>query len=181
MRAWNMSKLLMEHCNSAEEVGELLATLNDPVALQEVRSMLSAFSNGTPVSSEPDDEDQMTGGKGRGASGHKTKQPGTAKNPEIRLSTSKVAATDQLESLFRSREMTNRQVEQWINSKFDVNVVMGKGSLRQYLTKVLNKADLGMSNRMLSAAQRLVMDGSSGDSDIRNYWDELDKRHTFAE
>ena len=77
--------------------------------------------------------------------------------------------------------MTNRQVEQWINSKFDVNVVMGKGSLRQYLTKVLNKADLGMSNRMLSAAQRLVMDGSSGDSDIRNYWDELDKRHTFAE
>ena len=48
MRAWNMSKLLMEHCNSAEEVGELLATLNDPVALQEVRSMLSAFSNGTP-------------------------------------------------------------------------------------------------------------------------------------
>ena len=77
--------------------------------------------------------------------------------------------------------MTNQQVEQWINHNFEVGVNLGRDSLHKYLTKVLNRADLGLSNRLLAAAQRLVSENSKATSEIRDYWDGLDKRFPVSE
>ena len=85
-----------------------------------------------------------------------------------------------LEVLFRNKGMTNQQVELWVNDNFSVaQANLGKGSLRKYLVRVLNNADLGANNRLLAAAQRLVNEDSNETSDIKHYWDELDK-HFFV-
>ena len=88
-------------------------------------------------------------------------------------------SASQLETLFRTMGMTNKQVEEWITNNFTVSTLAGKDSLRKYLTKVLNDSGLGLTNRILAAAQRLVDGETSSSSDIRKYWDEQD-RHFSA-
>ena len=181
MRSWDMAKLLMECCDSPEDVGQVIATLSNPAVLQEVCSMLAPFSNAKPEASDPETYVTKKTGDSRRASVHTSTQQGSGKGTKVPPKNSRVAATVQLESLFRSSGMTNKQVERWVDSNFNVDIVVGKGSLHQYLTRVLNRADLGMINRMLSAAQRLLKDEPSGASDIRNYWDELEKRSTIPQ
>ena len=99
---------------------------------------------------------------------------------EARLSSMEASAS-QLEALFRTIGMTNKQVEQWITDNFGVQVIVGKHSLRKYLIRVLDVADLGLTNRLLSGAQRLSMNSGSLTSEIREYWDQLDKHFAVVE
>ena len=94
---------------------------------------------------------------------------------------SKEVSASQLESIFRTSGMTNRQVEQWITDNFGIQFSVGKDSLRKYLANVLDDADLGLTNRMLAAAQQVANGGATSASDIRDYWDELDKHFPAAE
>ncbi len=87
----------------------------------------------------------------------------------------------QLEVLFRATGMTNKQVEEWIIDEYGTNKVVGKDSLSKYLNRVLLGASLGQTNRLLSAAQRLAMNIGSTSSDIREYWDQLDKHFAIVE
>ena len=180
MRTWDIAKLLMERCNSPEDVERVIVSLKDPAAMQEVCSMLAAFSNNKSAVSHADFNVSMMG-KGRSAPSFKVGQSSIGKDTGVLLDTSKISTIDQLESLFRSAGMTNKQVEQWVCDNFHASVTVGKGSLRRYLTKLLDNADLGLINRILSAAQRVMRDGSSATSDIKSYWDEFDKRYTFVE
>ena len=91
------------------------------------------------------------------------------------------ARVTQLEAIFRTIGMTNEQVEQWITDNFGLQELVGKHSLRRYLTRVLNGADLGLTNRLLAGAQRLAIDTGSPVSDIKEYWDQLDKHFAVVE
>ena len=93
----------------------------------------------------------------------------------------KEASASQLGSLFRTSGMANKQVEEWITDNFNVHATVGKSSLHKYLSKVLNDADLGLTNRILAAAQRLANGESIPASEIRKYWDEQDKHFSAVE
>ena len=181
MRTWDIAKLLMERCNSPEDVERVIVTLKDPGAMQEVCSMLAVFSGGESIASNTDTHVSTITGKVRSSSTSKADKPAIDKGVEILPETSKISSIDQLESLFRSAGMTNKQVEHWFSVNFHVRVTISKRSLRKFLAKALDNADLGLTNRILSAAQRLVKDGSSTTSDIKSYWDEFDKRYKVVE
>ena len=179
MRAWDIAKLLMEHCKTPDDVEQIIMVLNDRLTMGEVCSMLSAFSNRKAASSHADVP--MARKESRPGRVPEVKQAETASGGTTLLDTSKAAAVDQLESLFRSGGMTNKQVEQWCNTNFNIHFAVGKGSLRRFLTRLLNGADLGLTNRILAAAQREIMTDASDTSDIKSYWDELDKRFSVVE
>ncbi len=90
--------------------------------------------------------------------------------------TSKATMAEQLEVLFRSRGMTNKQVEQWFSANFEIDIPIRKVSLRNYLMKVLTGIDLGLGNRILATAQGRLTKTSSENSDIEDYWDQLEKQ-----
>ena len=171
----------MENCSSPEDVGQVIEILRDPVAIEELCSLIAAFSN----YEHSGYSSGMTAPTVQSVDTHSSYAE-TRKTPS---STSRKRATDnsksdtaiQLETIFRTKGMTNQQVEQWINGKFEVRVILGKDSLRKYLTKVLNQADLGLSNRLIAAAQQLAKENSKTTSEIRDYWDELDKRFPVSE
>ncbi len=181
MRTWDVAKRLIEHCESPEDVSQIIAILRDPAAIQEVGSLIAGFSNDKHSSFNS----ALTGATNQGV-GSSSSYSETDKSPLRRArksstDISKLATASQLVTLFRTKGMTNRQVEQWINDNFNVRANLGKDSLHKYLTKVLNQADLGLSNRLLAAAQRLVSEKSQATSEIRDYWDGLDKRFSASE
>ncbi len=181
MRTWNIAKLLIEHCDSPEDVDQVIVILRDSSATQQVCSILSAFSNSKLTLSHTDADGSTITRKEWTATVPKVRKSVKKKGIEGVYDTSKVSTVNELESLFRSAGMTNKQVEQWFANYFSVRVTIGKDSLRKYLTKVLNKADLGLCNRILAAAQRLVNKESAGASEIKTYWDEFDKRYSVVE
>ena len=181
MRTWDVAKQLIECCDSPEDVGEVITILRDPAAIKEVCSLIVGFSDKkhSGFNSELSAPTvQVDSGYSSYARGDKLPSSNTRKRSD---DNSKLATARQLEALFRSKGMTNQQVEQWINNNFTVRANLGKDSLIKYLTKVLNQADLGLSNRLLAAAQRLVSEKSQANSEIKNYWDELDKRFSVSE
>ena len=181
MHTWNIAKLLIESCNSPEDVEEVIVTLQDPDAVQQVCSFLTAFSNNKPSASRRKAKAPTMQGVGNYGSSTKIGKPATGKSGGDFTHSSKDATAAQLESLCRASGMTNKQVEQWFTDNFNVRVPIGKDSLRKYLAKVLNSADLGLTNRILAAAQRLVSDQATSTSDIKNYWDGLDKHFSVVE
>ena len=77
--------------------------------------------------------------------------------------------------------MTNKQVEEWITENFSVGSTVGKGSLRKYLVRVLDDADLGLKNRIIAATQQLANDQDTKNSDLVEYWDGFDKHFGTSE
>ena len=181
MRTWDVAKRLIEHCDSPEDVGQVITILRDPEAIEEVCSLIAGFSDKEHSSlnsglSLP--TVQVVGGS--------SSYSGVDKSPSSKarkrsVDSSTLATAKRLQTLFRTKGMTNQQVEQWINSNFKVRANLGKDSLLKYLTKVLNQADLGLSNRLLAAAQRLLSDNSQASSELKDYWDGLDKRFSVSE
>ena len=181
MRTWDVAKRLIEHCESPEDVSEIIAILRDPAAIQEVYSLIVGFSNNKHSSLDPAFTATTSPSVGSSSSYSDIDKLPSSRARKPSTDSSKLAAASQLVTLFRAKRMTNRQVEQWINHHFGVQANLGKDSLLKYLTKVLNQADLGLSNRLLAAAQRLVSENSQATSEIRDYWDELDKRFPVSE
>ena len=179
MRTWDIAKLLVENCNSPEEASEIASVLRDPASVKQIQSILEAFSDLNKTRSSAQVEVQ---GAQRAYSSDWPKPASKStkflSGTQVMSSTaiSGASTAEQLESLFRSNGMTNQQIEEWITANFGIRVVVGKESLKKYLAKVLNRADLGLSNRILAAAQKLVSGSAQDNSDIRDYWDELDKR-----
>ena len=77
--------------------------------------------------------------------------------------------------------MTNKQVEDWIKENFSVGSTVGKGSLRKYLVRVLDNADLGLKNRIIAATQQLANGQDTENSDLVAYWDGFDKHFGTSE
>ena len=171
MRTWEMAKLLIEHCDSQQDVDQVIETLNDRLAMQEVRRILAAFAT-RPRLNVP------------------TPTPSSRPIPTLRKSerqivddgvkalpdTSRAVMAEQLEVLFRACGMTNRQVEQWFTVNFGIEILIGKGSLRRYLMRVLTGVDLGLANRILATVQGRLTGDSLKKSDIEDYWDRLDNQ-----
>ena len=181
MRTWDIGKLIMDNCNSPEDVGQVIEILRDPAAIEEVCSLIAAFSDykHSDYSSKTTAPTvQSVASHNSHAGAHKTPSSTTRRRPTDSF---KLDTAVQLETIFRTKGMTNQQVEQWIKGNFEVRVTLSKDSLRNYLTKVLNHADLGLSNRLLAAARRLAKENSKATSDIRAHWDELDKRFPVTE
>ena len=177
MHTWKIAKILVENCTSPEDVDEVIQLLSNALAIQDICWMLTAFSNSQSLPSSP----QARAGKGQQSDScssqpksRNTKGLGAGKGLD---DDSEVAQAFQLETLLKASGKTNRQIEQWMSENFNVRAVVGKGSLRLYLARVLRKADLSLRNRILGAAQSLVGKDSPGTSDIKDYWDELEKRY----
>lgn len=174
MRTWDIAKILLNHCNSPEAVDQVLMTLEDPSEFRNLYAMLLPFAtqrheclpSGRAHPSSAD----------RRVSGHHSGKLARANLPEP-LPNQPVSAdaVARLESLFRADRMTNAQVQQWMSTHFDSSIPVGKGSLHNYLSRVLNRADTATRNRIFAAALRLDKDSPELD-DLRSYWDLLDKR-----
>ena len=171
MRAWEIAKVLLKHCESEQEVDQVIETLNDTLALREVCVILSSFASRSPFNVPA-----------KGPSGTSTVAVRKPKQSTIDHGvkplpvTSRVVMAEQLEVVFRAYGMTNRQVEQWFTTNFKIDVPVGKGSLRRYLMRVLAGVDLGLANRILAMAQGGLTGDSLKRSDIEEYWDGLDKQ-----
>ena len=181
VRTWEIAKLLLQSCHSKNDVVEVVATLRNPQAIEEVCSLLAGFSDSpNPVDGYQVNVPSVSVIKSNTPISKIARLAGG--NDEFGSTTDSVSATaEQLEATFRSARMTNKQVEQWVADHFDVTAVLGKRSLRDYLRKVLIDADLSLRNRILAWAQQLVSDGTQPSSDLKKYWDELDKRFQAAE
>ena len=169
MRAWELAKLLLDRCNSPQDVDSTLATLNDPIELQKACSLLFAFSKG-----ELDNSPNTYPGHSSKTSTSRQKA-GTKGQKELKA-TSGVEIVHDLEYLFRSRGMTNKQVEQWVNSNFNMRTTIGKGSLRKYLTKLLNVENSEFGSQLLSDVLTQFKENPEEISDIKDYWDLLSQR-----
>lgn len=181
MRTWDIAKLLIEGCSSPQEVAQVIRTLQDAGAMQQVCSLLAAFSSDTTSSVERGTEICSREGIGSYGMSTEVNEPAARKARNDRAHSSKAATAPQLESLFRISKLTNKQVEWWLDHHFGVQVTVGKSSLRKYLNKVLEDIDLGLTNRILAAAQRLANDQAISTSEVRNYWDRFDKHFATAE
>ena len=181
MKTWYIAKLLVQSSSSPEDVGEILATLQDPKAVKRVCELLRSFSaDGPPVlTGQVGNLDDNAVAKS-GSSSKRTKEA-TKKTSASTVSTSEETIADRLEPLFRNNGMTNKQVEEWIAANFAVAATVGKRSLRKYLVKVLDRADLGLKNRIIAAAQKLASDQDDQDSDLVKYWDGFDKHFGTSE
>ena len=181
MRTWEIAKALVGNCTSPEDVDQVIRLLNDSVAIQDVCSILSSFTKSQALTSPQ----KLGNTKGRQTSSYAPRLESRStirREPTKGLDdSSEVAQAYQLEALFRASGKTNRGIEQWMSENFNVKAVIGKGSLHQYLTRVLRKADLGLRNRILSAAQNLAGKDTPGTSDIKDYWDELEKRYVVSD
>ena len=175
MHTWDIAKLLLEHCDSRQDVDRVLLILNDTSALRELCVLLSEFAT------RPDPHESSTIEADRLMEVPETQQRPKGDGLKPLPDASKATMSEQLESLFRSYGMTNNQVEQWFSSNFEINVPIGKGSLKQYLLKVLKEVNLGLGNRILATAQSHPRGDLSKTSDIKEYWDQLDKQFSGVE
>ena len=160
MRVWDIAKILISECDSPEDVDRILHVLDDPAEYRDLRSLLIPFSSENLDSPLQEPEGRQTQGEASRS------LPGTAK----------ASAVKQLETLFRSDGMTNKQVERWLLENFEVSRSVGKGSLKDFLEKVLSDFNLAKVNRIIASAQRLK-DTSKSESDIASYWEQQDRRH----
>ena len=170
MHTWEIARLLLENCDSRQDVDQVLETLNDTLALQELRTMLSSFASDPGTATPPSMPKSETMAMPK--LGQNVIDNGGNALPD----TSKATVAEQLETLFRSSGMTNKQVEQWFSANFEIDVPIRKVSLRKYLLKVLTGIDLGLGNRILATAQGRLTRNSSEKSDIKDYWDQLEKQ-----
>ena len=185
MKTWNIAKILIQSCSSPEDVSRILATLRDPKEVESVCELLSSFSAIVP----PEQPLQISNGNDNvvaknGSLSNRTKggtKKISASIARTSASTSEEAIADKLEPLFRNNGMTNKQVEEWVTTNFNVRATVGKSSLRKYLIRVLLGADLGLKNRILGAAQQLANSQDSKDSDLVKYWDGFDKHFGVSE
>lgn len=172
MRTWEIAKLLLERCDSPQDVDQVLETLHDRLAFQELCAMLGSFASG------PHADASTSAAKNTPALLQEAEDQTIRDSVKALPDSSKATMSEQLEILFRSYGMTNKQVEQWFITNFQIDVPMGNGSLGQYLTKVLREVDLGLGNRILAAAQKRTPGDSSKPSELKDYWDKLDKQFT---
>ena len=176
MRTWDIAKILIERCRSPEDVDQAIMVLRNPETAREVCTFLTSFSNKEKFISQDRTETATSQYKSNvdpSPSAAKT-NAGTKRSTHL-VTSSRRAIAIHLETLFRASGMTNRQVEQWVTTNFPISITVNKSSLLDYLIRVLNRSDLGMTNRIFAAAQRLANDKSVSTSDISNYWDGLDK------
>ena len=173
MHTWELAKLLLEGCDSPEEVNEVLNALNDASALRELCTMLSSFASYSP--SERPSPASANGPTAEPDLMVEALDEDIDRLPDV----SRTTMAEQLEHLFRSSGMTNGQVQQWFKTNLHIDLSLNNRSLRHYLMRVLKKVDLEAGNRILAAAQGLGRDYSTG-SEISDYWDHLDRQFSDA-
>ena len=155
MGTWDIAKLLIESCSSPEEVEQVIGTLNDPEAVEHVCAFMAAFASYEPsISYHIAEPPVAQEADGHGSSSEVDKTV-AGKSGDSTAGFSREVSVDQLQTLFRTNGMTNKQVEQWMGDNFGVEVIVGKDALRKYLTKVLATADSDLTNRIMTAAERL--------------------------
>ena len=181
MKTWNIAKILIQSCSSPEEVSQILATLQDPKEVERVCGLLSSFSAVGPPTQTRQVGNRSGNVVTKNGSSSKRAKDTNKKISASSTSTSEEAIADRLEPLLRASGMTNKQVEEWIGYNFNVGATVGKRSLREYLVKVLNGADLGLKNRIMAGTQQLANIQDAQDSDLAKYWDGFDKHFGTSE
>ena len=181
MKSWDIAKLLIQSCSSPEEVGEIIAALQEPKEVERVCSLLGSFAPVGPSTPPPQVGNRGGNVVAKNEASSKRVKDATKNISPSTANTSEEAIADRLEPLFRKSGMTNKQVERWITGNFAVAATVGKRSLREYLVKVLDRADLGLKNRIIAAAQQLASDQDDQDSDLVKYWDGFDKHFGASE
>lgn len=168
MSVWKIAKLLLDNCDSPQDVDEMLLTLNSLAEMQELRGMIASFSSAAR------DDSSIVANGGLGSRKIEAEISSPEQRSAILKGVSRDTTVKQMELLFRECGMTNKQVEQWFSANFKIAKPIGKGSLQKYLARILNEVDLGLTNRMLATIQRQSLPDSSAKSDIEDYWDKLD-------
>lgn len=170
MQTWDIAKLLLANCESADDVDSILQILNDLNSTRDICSRLQGFSthHSSVVGQGSSQRDESSG-------------PPLSLNPKGLGVASEIAQAYQLETLLRASGKTNKHIEQWITETFQIKRNIGKGSLRLYLARVLDAADLSSRNRILSAAHKLVSKDRTANTDIIEFWDQLDKRFATSD
>ena len=163
MRTWDIAKLLIESCNSPEDVEEAIEILSAPEAARRVCDFMAVFASYEPTVSHVR-VDLPLGREGREEGKHVLtggdNKTALEEDGESTTVWSSEASVDQLRSLFRTCGMTNKQVEEWMTDKFGVQFMVGKGALREYLARVLASVDSALANRVMTAAQSLENNNS---------------------
>ena len=144
MKTWDIAKFLIQSCSSPEDVGQILATLQDPKEVGRVCELLSSFSAVGPPAQTRQVGNLSGNVVAKNGSPSKRAKAATKKASVTKASSSEEAIADRLEPLYRNNGMTNKQVEEWIADNFNVGATVGKRSLREYLVRVLDGADLGL-------------------------------------
>ena len=181
MKTWNIAKILIQSCSSPEEVSQILTTLQDPKEVKRVCEHLGSFSAVPPPAQTRQVGNRSGNVVAKNESPSNRAEGATKKISASTPSSSEEAIADRLEHLFRNNSMTNKQVEDWFTGNFNVGATVGKRSLRKYLVRVLDDADLGLKNRIIAATQQLANDPDAQDSDLEQYWDGFDKHFGTAE
>ena len=151
MRTWDIARALLGTCDSSDDVDMVLLALDDPAEFRKLYSMLLPFSSdsgnslsqNSSFSSGTGDPSLTTSPNGETQHKLPTALPESAKNNAAR----------QLEKLFRSNGMTNKQVEEWLVANFEISRSVGKGSLRNFLEKVFGDLNLAKVNQIIASAQ----------------------------
>ena len=179
MTSWDIAKYLIQSCNSPEEVSHVVATLQNPQEVERVCDILTSFSVTTPTKQSHRGSKEKPGPLA--LNGASAKRRSVNKTGGTKTDSTGEAIAVKLEPLFRDQGMTNQQVEEWVASNFSIVEAIGKRSLRKYLIRVLDSADLGLKNRIMAAAQQLGNDPGAEDSDLVKYWDGFDKHFGASE
>ena len=174
MRTWDMAKALLSGCESPKDVDRVLSALDDTWELREIYSMLQSFAS-VGRETQPQDHRLSLEAGDQSSTTSPDCEP-EVKSPAALPESAKNNVAEQLEALFRSDGMTNKQVEKWLITNFKISRSVGKGSLRDFLEKVLSDSNLEMVNRIVASAQGL-RDPLAASSDLESYWDLQDRHH----
>ncbi len=176
MNPWNIAKLLVNNCDSAYEVDELIAALSNQNQLNTVLSLLSVFGTESEVLSLPPDDSQSSTSPRQ----ESQKKGAFRVGRETKLASEPTPVDDEtlheLEAVFRSEGFTNRQVEEWVKDTFGIRQPIGKGSLRKYLVRLASRDDAIPMKMLLSTARLKLTGDSSVGEDITFYWDQIGGR-----
>ena len=169
MRAWDIAKLLLENCDSPREVDELITALENPNMVRDLRLKLLPWSETSSSESSADIDDASVPPTHVISSGAET-PANTFESPDsqdfaFQSTGMRTTSPEELETILRSVGMTNKQSEQWILANFEVDIPIGKGSLRGYLARLIGDASPELTARILATARQLASDYSSRGSE----------------
>lgn len=170
MNAWKLAKALIQACDSPGEVAAVVDILSSDTRRSEVKRMLLELSG----RSHPALDDQPKPEQRRHDVDLFHDQP----KPEQHRHDVDLSVAERILALFRRKGMSNKDAEDWIRTKYQLNYPLGKQSLRSYVQTILRKEGMTWGAQVLTSLLNELSPNDPQLSDLRKYWDELDQRRS---
>lgn len=182
MQPWDLAKLLLNHCSAPTDVDDIVKVLSDKTQLGSVLGMLEHFRLSSSAQStfrvqrDPTKTDRAQSSTSSGSQSNGLRKEPTPSKIDSPSDLTTDDILQDLEALFRSEAMTNIQIEQWVKANFSSRYSVGKGSLRNYLHRLVTQDDAIPGNVLLSTARLDLKSDPKVGEDIRFYWDQVNKK-----